>query len=93
MSTKKKMALVPKDLAIEWSLLKGGPQKATRGQNKKQDKKDGEDGTEAVTAEAEGGEMGNYNGGDKVEVLILLSLSVYTNIQSFIYFLYKECRI
>jgi hypothetical protein len=92
-NTKEKKALVPKDLAIEWSLLKGDPWKARRGQNKKQDKKDEEDGTEAETAEAEGGEMGDSNGGDKVELIIPLSLSVYTNIQSSISFLYKECRI
>ena len=40
------------------------------------------------------GERGNSNdGGDKVDVLLPLSLSVYTNIQSSISYLYKECRV
>ncbi len=41
----------------------------------------------------QGREMGDNNGSDKVEVLIPFSLSVYSNIQSSISFLYKECRI
>ncbi len=102
MNTKEKKTLVPKDLAIEWSLSKGVPQKARRGRNKKQSN-DEEDGTRADTAEAEvegemgdnndGGEDGGDDGGEKVEVLIPLSLSVYTNVQSSISFLYKECRV
>jgi hypothetical protein len=83
-------ALVSKDLAIEWSLSKGGPQKAKKGQKMKPSINDEDDDTE-VGGEGERGDRND--GGDKVDVLLPLSLSVYTNIQSSISFLYKECRV
>lgn len=85
MNTKSKRAIVPKDLALEWARQsKGGPRKGRKRRKQQDNEDDGADDIEAV-----GGEVG----GDKVEVLLPLSLSVYTNIQSSISFLYKECRV
>ena len=108
MNTKHKIVSVNKDLADVWRQSKGSSRKSKRKANTKRksrkkarhntaeeegDNNDKDDLEEDESDSESEAEVEAITDGDLVNVIIPLSLSVYTNIQSSVSFLFRECGV
>lgn len=109
MNSKQKIVSVNKDLADVWRQSKGLSRKSKRKANTKRKptkracqnttnaaEEEGDDREEDLEEDESGDsevEVEKNTDGDLVNVIIPLSLSVYTNIQSSVSFLFRECGV